>query len=220
MASRKEKINYYRALSRRLRCKQLREYDSLRFTRKPRPTIFTCLLVSIGLVFIYSIVPTEIEVVRSLDLMGPLEPTENYTIITEAFKEETNKTDLKRHLTLIAFNNMTFILNLTQDFLSILKNISKQNLIEPIVIQNLDNANFTRISEEVAKSYIAIESKKKGKKRRRKSTLALNYVSVTEPANPHRIRKVKQNKINIASTFHIHTVFNRPLENNSSSKRV
>lgn len=217
MASRKEKINYYRVLSRRLRCKQLKEYDSLRVTRKP--TMFSCLLVSIGLVFIYYKVTTEMEVVRSDDLMGPLEPTENNTI-TEAFKEKINITDLKSQLTLIAFNNMTFILNLTQDLLSILKNISKQNLIEPVVFQNLNNANFTKIPAQVAMSYISMKNRKKVKRRRRKSTLALNYVSVTEPANPHRIRKVKQNKINIASASHIHPIFNRSLEYNSSSKRV
>lgn len=219
LASRREKSNCYNLLSRRVRGKTLREYNALSLTRKPRPTILSLLLASVGLVFIYYKVKTEIQVVKSHELLPPLEPIKINITRENNFKEEINKiNDLDKHLTLITFNNMTFILNLTQDLFTILVNISKENLTEPIVIQNLDNSGFTSIQDDdtinlvneiqvikkqkifkldfildTANSTKVINLDKKAKKWRKKSSLALNYVDFTQHKLP-RIRKVNYSK--------------------------
>lgn len=196
-SSRKEKMYYYTLLSRRLRYKQLREYDGQRLTRKSLPIFFSCLLVSVGLVFFYYRVTTEVQVVRSHDLVTPLEPTVS-TSVKNPKESENNDTQL----TVITVNNMTFILNLTQDVISLIRNISKQNLSKPVVIQNRNNT-------------ISPSPKHKTKaKKRRKSTLPLNYVNVTWPANSHRFWKMKHSKANTAPTFN--TAFSGSLAKSST----
>lgn len=208
MKPRKEKINYYTALRRRLRCKQ-RAYNSLRLTRQSRPVYLSCLIVGITLIFFYYNVTTEAAIVRSDDLIGPLQT-----------REENSTADDRNRLTLITFNNMTFVVNITQDFISLLQNISKQIFNESIVVHNLDNANFTEIPGVVANSIIEEYNRKKRKRKRRKGTLPLNYVNITDLANLHRLRKSKRYKINIASAYNMQTISNRTLENNSPSVRV
>lgn len=190
MASRKEKTNYYALLSRRLRSKKLREYNVLNRTRKPRPIVFSFVLVSVALLFVYYKVTTEVQVVRSHDILTPLEPTEGNSTGKE---EHSNKENLDNiQLSLINFNNMTYILNLTQDIYSVLENVSKHNYSLPLVIQKMDKKNFAKIPE-VANNYI----KNKVKKRRRKPTLALNHVNFTESPNSKNIRKVRYKTIDI-----------------------
>lgn len=187
--SRKEKINYNSLLTRRLRYEQLKEYDGQRLTRKPRPIFFSCLLVSVGFFLFYCRVTTDVQVVRSHDILTPLEPTEVSSTVKSVDENEKNNT----HLTLITFSNMTFILNLTQDVISLLQNISKHNLSEPIVIQNIDN---TRMPSPRHKIKV---------KKLRKSTLPLNYVNMTGPAKSYRVWKMKHHSTNIASKLHTYS---------------
>lgn len=210
MPPRKENVNFH-ALYHRLRAKNNRECNALRL-RTYQPKLISCLLVIVGSAWIYHVLTSEIEVVRSDDILPPLGSIKG-NLTTNDLTEDEKKRKTITQVTLITAKNVTFVLNLTQDIISLIENKMSVNFSE-VLNQNLTNS--VDLANMEAKENVM---KKKLKKWRRRFTYPLDFnIHYMGNLTEHllRNRTTTHNETSNTSSYNIQlqqTAFSKSLDN-------